>query len=199
MRSRVRPMVCHRPSRVRSAALRSAALNLAKACSIGLPRRVGQRPHPADVGGVHVAHRRDQRRPLGPRQRRRPGAVPRQQDGDRLQPPPQGRELRDDRLHPGLLDQVERDPRDHSCVNAVTSYLDKIEANTTGARVEVSRVDRPASASTSTRRTARSSSRRRATPPKAAALNGAFAVQAAAALRERSPSRRRRTAASTSR
>ena len=31
----VRPMACHSPSRVRSAAWRSAALNFAKACSIG--------------------------------------------------------------------------------------------------------------------------------------------------------------------
>ena len=35
-------MVCHRPSRVRSAALRSAALNLAKACSIGLRSGLGR-------------------------------------------------------------------------------------------------------------------------------------------------------------
>src|SRR3954451_8067446 len=34
-RSAIRPMVCHRPSTVRSAALRSRALYLAKACSIG--------------------------------------------------------------------------------------------------------------------------------------------------------------------
>jgi hypothetical protein len=63
-------MSCHRPSRVRSAALRSAALNLAKACSMGLSSRRFDSTNPVGRHRLRPRSQRAVRTPTGAASRR---------------------------------------------------------------------------------------------------------------------------------
>ena len=108
-----------------------------------------------------------QRRALGPRQRRRPGAVQVNKAATHgYLPPPRRCEQRVIAFTQMYSTKSSATRAISSCVRAVTSYLDKVEANTTGARVEVARGDRPVPLQRPREERRRSCCRRRATRPR---------------------------------